>query len=308
MKSLSLKNANPAALAMLATGALLLAAASALLSRYWPDFIQACLNAQIYLHRSLVLYLLQQHNHQASGGLMLTLCSFLYGVLHAVGPGHGKFVITTYLASHRQQLNTSRIITLLGSLTQGVTAILFVLVLAVLFNFSMGDLSRSRYWVEKISALLIAAFGLVVMLRAAGVNGRGSAQHDAGCGCGHSHPPDTGGKNALWVIAAIGIRPCSGAILILVFANALGMFTWGMIAVMAMALGTALAVTLLATLVHHARERIIAAPGGLAGRYLPPVARGVMMCGGALLMLFALVLFTSVIPVSANGDFIAAGC
>jgi len=116
------------------------------------------------------------------------------------------------------------------------------------------------------------------------------------------------GKHALWVIAAIGIRPCSGAILILVFANALGMFTWGMIAVMAMALGTALTITLLATLVHTARERIIAAPNGLAGRYLPPVARGMMMYGGALLMLFALVLFTSVIPVSANGDFIAAGC
>ncbi|WP_241523854.1 nickel/cobalt transporter [Chimaeribacter coloradensis] len=279
----------PAAFGLLAAGGLILA----LFSHYWADFVQACINVQIYLHRYLVLYLLQQHNHQAGGGLMLVLCSFLYGVLHSVGPGHGKFVITTYLATHRQQLNRSRVITLLGSLMQGVVAILFVVVLAVLFNFSMGDLSRSRYWVEKISALLIGAFGLVLMLRAAGVTLRG--RPDRACGCGHAHPP--GGQHALWVIAAIGFRPCSGAILILVFANALG---------------TALAITLLATFVHHARERarerIIASPEGLAGRALPHLARGVMMCGGLLLMLFALVLFTSVIPVSANGDFIAAGC
>ncbi|PLR31362.1 nickel transporter [Chimaeribacter coloradensis] len=288
MKSLLMKTP-PAAFGLLAAGGLILA----LFSHYWADFVQACINVQIYLHRYLVLYLLQQHNHQAGGGLMLVLCSFLYGVLHSVGPGHGKFVITTYLATHRQQLNRSRVITLLGSLMQGVVAILFVVVLAVLFNFSMGDLSRSRYWVEKISALLIGAFGLVLMLRAAGVTLRG--RPDRACGCGHAHPP--GGQHALWVIAAIGFRPCSGAILILVFANALG---------------TALAITLLATFVHHARERarerIIASPEGLAGRALPHLARGVMMCGGLLLMLFALVLFTSVIPVSANGDFIAAGC
>lgn len=303
MKSLLMKTP-PAAFGLLAAGGLILA----LFSHYWADFVQACINVQIYLHRYLVLYLLQQHNHQAGGGLMLVLCSFLYGVLHSVGPGHGKFVITTYLATHRQQLNRSRVITLLGSLMQGVVAILFVVVLAVLFNFSMGDLSRSRYWVEKISALLIGAFGLVLMLRAAGVTLRG--RPDRACGCGHAHPP--GGQHALWVIAAIGFRPCSGAILILVFANALGMFTWGVTAVMAMALGTALAITLLATFVHHARERarerFIASPEGLAGRTLPHLARGVMICGGLLLMLFALVLFTSVIPVSANGDFIAAGC
>lgn len=326
MKTSSMK-VTPANFAGLGAGALLLLVMLYLFTRHWAEFVQYCINAQIYMHRYLVLYLLQQRNHQYSGGVMLALCSFIYGFLHSVGPGHGKFVITTYLATHRRQLNASRLITLLGSLMQGVVAILFVLILAVALNLSMGDLSLSRYWLEKGSALFIAAFGLVVILRAMGLRRRklstfktlkpltATTQHNAedDCGCGHRHLPDatelTGGwRNALWLIVSIGIRPCSGAILILVFANAVGMFTWGVISTLSMALGTALSIMILATLVHHAREKFIAANDHLTGKRLAQVSRLAVILGGILLILFALVLFNSVIPVSANGDFIAAGC
>ncbi|CAI2105133.1 High-affinity nickel-transport protein [Serratia fonticola] len=301
-----------------------------LFARHWGQFVQYCINFQIYMHRYLVMYLLQQQNHQYSGGIMLVLGSFIYGFLHSIGPGHGKFVITTYLVTNRQQLTISRLITLAGSLMQGVVAILFVLILAVVLNLSMGDLSLSRYWVEKGSAAFIACFGLMLLWRAGGLRIRkprilkalpiSSAtplitrnRHDQDCSCGHKHLPDAnqlngGWRNALWVIAAIGIRPCSGAILILVFANAIGMFSWGVVAAMSMALGTALSIMILATLVHHLRERFIRTGGSLIGIYLPQAARIAMMLGGVLLILFALVLFSAVIPVSANGDFIAAGC
>ncbi|MFK3843098.1 nickel/cobalt transporter [Serratia sp. NPDC087055] len=326
MKTSTMK-VTPANVAGLGAGVLLLLVMLYLFARHWAEFVQYCINAQIYMHRYLVLYLLQQRNHQYSGGVMLALCSFIYGFLHSVGPGHGKFVITTYLATHRRQLNASRLITLLGSLMQGVVAILFVLVLAIALNLSMGDLSLSRYWLEKGSALFIAAFGLVVILRAVGLPQRKrlafkalrplttTTQHspEDDCGCGHRHLPDatalTGSwRNALWLIVSIGIRPCSGAILILVFANAVGMFTWGVISALSMALGTALSIMILATLVHHAREKFIAANDHLTGKRLAQVSRLAVILGGILLILFALVLFNSVIPVSANGDFIAAGC
>ena len=329
MRTLS-QRITPLNLASLGIAALLLIALLALFTRHWAQFVQYCINFQIYMHRYLVMYLLQQQNHQYRGGMMLVFGSFIYGFLHSVGPGHGKFVITTYLATNRQQLAISRLITLCGSLMQGVVAILFVLILAVALNLSMGDLSLSRYWVEKGSAVFIACFGLMLIWRAGGLRLRKSlvlrpsmmkaipatpliTQHDPHCGCGHKHSPDAsdlngGWRNALWVIAAIGIRPCSGAILILVFANAIGMFTWGVISALNMALGTALSIMILATLVHHLRERFIHTGGPLMGVYLPQAARIAMMLGGVILILFALVLFSAVIPVSANGDFIAAGC
>lgn len=291
-----------------------------LFTRHWGDFVQYCLSLQITLHRYLVLYLLQQRNHQMSGGVMLTLSSFAYGFLHSVGPGHGKFIMTTYLATHREKLRTSRLITLTGSLMQGIVAILFVVLLAVSLNLSMSDLSRSRYWVEKASALLIAGFGLALICRAMGMNLQTlllrRRTHPAGqsaCGCGHKHQPAvdeeiSGWRNALWVTAAIGIRPCSGALMILVFANAIGMFSWGMIAVMTMSLGTALSTMTLATLVHHFREWVITSNDHWITRYAAPLARLMLLAGGLLLILFALVLFSSVIPISTNGDFITAGC
>ena len=315
----------PLNLVSLSIAVLLLISLLALFARHWAQFVQYCINFQIYMHRYLVMYLLQQQNHQYRGGMMLVVGSFIYGFLHSVGPGHGKFVITTYLATNRQQLAISRLITLCGSLMQGGVAILFVLILAVALNLSMGDLSLSRYWVEKGSAVFIACFGLMLLWRAAEVRLHKPrtikaisptpliSKHDPYCGCGHKHSPDaselnSGWRNALWVIAAIGIRPCSGAILILVFANAIGMFTWGVISALSMALGTALSIMILATLVHHLRERFIHTGGPWMGIYLPQAARIAMMLGGVMLILFALVLFSAVIPVSANGDFIAAGC
>ncbi|VXC71359.1 Nickel/cobalt efflux system [Enterobacterales bacterium 8AC] len=318
---------------------ILLVVSLCLVIYHWADFVQFCINMQIYIHRSLVTYLLQQREHQYSGGAMLALGSFAYGFLHSIGPGHGKFVITTYLATHRQQLPRSLLITLLGSLLQGLMAILFVLILAITLNFSMGNLSLSRYWVEKGSAVFIACFGLILLCRASGMQSQRSStkrppafrilqgssalpsaiasrghSHNGQCDCGHRHLPSaselTGDwRHTLWVIAAIGIRPCSGAIMILVFANAVGIFTWGVISAMSMALGTALSIMILATLVHHLRERfIINTSSAVLNAYLPQVARVVMMTGGIILLLFALVLFNSVIPVSLNGDFISAGC
>lgn len=49
-------------------------------------------------------------------------------------------------------------------------------------------------------------------------------------------------KTRTGVVLAIGARPCSGAIMILLFANALGIVSWGIAAVMTMALGTALSI------------------------------------------------------------------
>lgn len=302
---------------------------------YWSDFVQACISMQIYMHRYLVLFLLQIRNGQYSGGLFLVISGFIYGFLHAVGPGHGKFVITTYLSTSRENIAASRLISFAGSMMQGVVAIVFVWLLAVMFNFSMGDLSQSRWYVEKASAVFIAFFGLMTLARASGftpwrrkaglklrsVSSAGErpkvalAQPHAAsdCGCGHKHLPtqeELSGTMAsrLWVILSIGIRPCSGAILILVFANAVGMFRWGIAAAMSMALGTALSIMIVAMLVTHAREKVLLINAENAITRWQHARKALMLFAGVLLILFAMVLFFSVIPVSGNGDFVAAGC
>lgn len=289
------------------------------LHAHWSAFIQWCLATQITLHRYLVMYLLQLNNHQYTGGLWLLTGAFFYGVLHAVGPGHGKFIVTTYLSTNKESQLAARVVPFLGSLIQGVSAILFVFILAVGFNLASGDLSASRWYVEKISAILIGTFGAFVIyqalksLRTRRIHIRAMKplhHHDERCGCGHHGVGTelTAGdwKTRLGVILAIGARPCSGAIMILMFSNALGIVTWGIAAVMTMSLGTALSIMGLSLAVRYARERTVAFFGGDSNlSWLVPVAK---IAGGIVLILFATVLFLTVIPVSANGDYIAAGC
>lgn len=281
---------------------------------HWSAFLAWSLTTQITLHRYLVLHLLQINNGQYGGGLWLLFFTFLYGVLHAVGPGHGKFVVTTWLST-QQTLSSGalRAVPLAGSLLQGVSAILFVFILAVGFNLVAGDLSLGRWYLEKASALLIAAFGFWLLLRglrAFRAAARHAHHHEA-CGCGHHHLPTrqpAGWKERLSVIAAIGLRPCSGAITVLLFSNAIGIVSWGMLAVMTMALGTGLSLLLLSLAVNRMRDTVTAIWLRDSPARLDRLVALARVAGGLLLLFFALILFLSVVPVSPNGDFIAAGC
>lgn len=99
-------------------------------------------------------------------------------------------------------------------------------------------------------------------------------------------------RQAAAVVLAVGIRPCTGAILVLIFALAQGMFWAGITATFAMALGTAITVSALAALAAGSRdtairfagsrwtERIYAA-AGLGGALLVLVF-GVFLLLGAL--------------------------
>lgn len=294
------------------------------LHTHWAGFLQWALATQITLHRYLVMYLLQLNNHQYTGGLWLLAGAFMYGVLHAIGPGHGKFIVTTYLSTHQESQLASRVVPFLGSLMQGISAIVFVFVLAVGMNMASGDLSESRWYIEKISAVLIGSFGMFVIwqalkslkpktfsIRQIKPLTRDGHRHGADCGCAH-HGVGADITHADWktragIVIAIGARPCSGAIMILLFSNALGIVSWGIAAVMSMALGTALSILGLSLAVRYARERTVAwfGEGSEQMRWLVPTVK---IIGGGLIILFAVVLFLTVIPISANGDYIAAGC
>jgi nickel/cobalt transporter (NicO) family protein len=79
--------------------------------------------------------------------------------------------------------------------------------------------------------------------------------------CGHSHAPDPRAlakeklstRDAWGIIAAVGLRPCSGAIVVFSFALLNGLYAAGILSVIAMALGTAITVSALAVVAVHAK-------------------------------------------------------
>lgn len=270
------------------------------------------------LELSAALKNLQAHRHQA--GLSLIAVSFLYGVFHAVGPGHGKFILTSYLSFEQTKLPQAVKITLLSAFVQGVVAVLLVSVIVVAFTLSRQHFNLTLKWVERGSFIIMVLFGLYWVyqafkglrvtkpkLKVKGILQTSnetrplaprfstiSHQHSEHCGCGHKHLPSatelaqaTDWKSLLMLVFSIGLRPCSGAILVLFLAYTLDIYEWGVISALVMAAGTGLTLSIFAYFVLFARQRAVQ-----AGKWYLSLKMGNRLSGIAKLFVgFSLVLF-----------------
>lgn len=287
---------------------------------YWPQLLWQSVLWQKSLHQQMIglLQRVAQHPHQT--GLALLGFSLTYGILHALGPGHGKVVIATFLATHPVRLKTSLRLTLAAAMVQGAVAVGLVSLVLGLLQASSRQLHLSSYWLEKSSYLLVAALGVWLCWRALRQLRRSGAmrvhtfrprdhQHDKHCGCGHQHLPDeqqlaraTGWKTSLLVVLSMGLRPCSGAIMMLLFSRVIGVYAWGVLSALAMALGTALTVSMMALLVqssHALAQRLNqrAAPAPWQRVALHSLA----LAGGLLLIAGGIILWLSAQPAISGG-------
>lgn len=258
------------------------------------------------LHRALTLAI-TEFSGTPSPAAWATLLgiSFGYGVFHAAGPGHGKAVLTTYLLSQGGATRRALALSFAASLLQGLVAIGLVVVLVHGLGWVTRQAMGSVAWVEQASFLMVTFLGGWLCLRAIRqlrrpVEGHAPdhhhdhlhqphhSVHDPACCGGHHHVEPSQAadwRTALATVVAIGIRPCSGGVLLLGVATLLNQFAAGVAAVMVMALGTALTVSGLALASVMARgwaERQLGKQGGMwrVGRLLNWAALG----GGLAIM------------------------
>jgi nickel/cobalt transporter (NicO) family protein len=117
--------------------------------------------------------------------------------------------------------------------------------------------------------------------------------------CGHSHAPDPAllsGDRFDWrtawsAVAAVGIRPCSGALIVLSFAFLNGLWAGGILSVLAMAVGTAITVSLLATLAVTAKNwAVMLAGDGRIGNHIHVT---IEILGAAFVLIVGLLLLSA---------------
>ena len=238
--------------------------------------------------------------------------SFTYGIFHAAGPGHGKAVISSYLIANEQALRRGIAISFAAAFAQGLMA---VLVIGVTFLFLRGTgikMTSATYWLEIASYALIASFGgwllwrklRHVILPVAAHHHHDHHVHKHAHGevcsdCGHSHAPDPRAlqtndfswRGAGSAVLAIGLRPCSGALIVLTFALLNGLYLGGVLSVAAMSVGTAITVSILATLAVTAKGFAVrlASTEAAAAR----VSGGIEIAGAALVLILGLLLLTA---------------
>ncbi|MHA0915971.1 nickel/cobalt transporter [Kosakonia cowanii] len=281
----------------------------------WPQVVMrsALWQREVNIQMSTLLKAVAENPTKAGGTLLLF--SFVYGVLHALGPGHGKVVITTWLATHPSKLKPAIGLTLASSLLQGLVAILLVVVVLSLLALPARQLHLSGYWLEKGSYLLVGVLGLLLCWRALkrlrqllqAPKFRAFTPHHVhhdNCGCGHQHLPtqsqlQNGGdwRARLVIVLSMGMRPCSGAIMVLLFSKVIGVFAWGVASALAMAAGTSLTISGLALLVHGFRQLAVK----LSGKRAPVLWRQIgwttlALAGGVVLVSAAVVMWMSALP------------
>ncbi|SJZ79991.1 nickel/cobalt transporter [Consotaella salsifontis] len=133
-----------------------------------------------------------------------------------------------------------------------------------------------------------------MMPAASGYYDAGVCTGEADCDCGRSHiadPASLGGRRlglsaAASAVVSVGIRPCAGAIVVLTFALMNGLYAAGILSVLAMAVGTAITVSVLATLAVMAKDVALRMVGGTGFSGL--VRDGLELAAAAVLMFFGL--------------------
>lgn len=221
--------------------------------------------------------------------------SFAYGIFHAAGPGHGKAVISSYLIANEETWRRGLVLSFASAMLQSFVAVAIVAIAAALLGATAQTMGEAVRLIEIASYALITAIGarllwikgralgsaLALRFRSASAvaSAGESCAHehghnhaaDEGCGssCGHAHAPlpqsleGPGGlRRGLAAIVAVGLRPCSGAILVLVFALAQGLFWAGIASAFIMGLGAAIAVAAIATLAIAAKGLAAKLAGG----------------------------------------------
>jgi len=257
---------------------------------------------QASLQRDLTRAVREMKSADSSGPFFfLALLSFLYGIFHAAGPGHGKVVISSYLLAHESRVKRGIQLAFLSSTAQAFSAVALVGLFALLLDFSRLETTGQVRWLE------IASYALIV-----GIGGWMLYATLRGKRCGHDHGPghdhgsvnegaDRPGRLRLGhmaaLVMAVGIRPCSGAIIVLLFTLAQGMFLAGVGATFAMAVGTAITVSALALFTVLSRKAAMRVAGGnsvWAGR----INKGLGIAGSLAVLLFGVLLLAAALDQS----------
>jgi ABC-type nickel/cobalt efflux system permease component RcnA len=230
---------------------------------------------------------------------------FAYGVLHAAGPGHGKLMIGGYGLARRVPLGRLAGLALASSLAQAGVAVALVYLLVAALGLARGAVEgAAQDWLTPAGHAMIAGLGLWLVWRGArGLIGQGHSHHHphdhhsgeaASAHCGHAHGPTLAQaaevesfRDGLLLVAGIAVRPCAGALFVLILTWQLGIAAAGIAGALLMGLGTALLTVGVAVLSVAAREGAVSVlPGGRLARALPMVELAL----GAVIALAALAL------------------
>lgn len=272
------------------------------------------LEGQREVQQAMAGYLQKLRAGEAGALMGLWGICFAYGFFHAAGPGHGKLLIGGYGVGRAVPVKRLVGLALASSLAQAAAAVL--LVYAGLYALGLGREAVTGLADRTLAAVSYGAIALVgvwLVLRGAmklwRARGHGHGHHhdhshghgDGVCStCGHRHGPSVeeaanvhGWREAAALVGAVAIRPCTGALFLLILTWRFGIDLAGIAGAFIMGLGTASVTMVVAVAAVSLRTGVLArlATGGAGARALPVIE----MAAGALIAVVSLQLVAAVL-------------
>lgn len=177
--------------------------------------------------------------------LLLLFFAYVYGLIHALGPGHGKTLVGSYFLSNERSYSKALFISLAIGLVHTFSAFLLTLIIYFIVDTFLAQfIDESILYTTKISALMIIAIALYLIYKKykayqaisdLSVYELGSQIHAQTCAC-NSCKVENDSTDAALIISA-GVIPCPGTVTIFIFSLSLGLYYAGFLAALVMSLG-----------------------------------------------------------------------
>lgn len=223
--------------------------------------------------------------------LIGTALAFAYGVVHALGPGHGKLVVVSYFLAREARIGRGLLMGLQIAICHVLSAMAVVALADLLLRQAFGGPPAEVAGLRLASYGLILLIGLVMLAQAVRRSQQRRAGIEPAACCGHHHHEHgaTREKTQQGALSlGVGLVPCTGAVLILLYAMANDILMAGMLLVSAIAAGMAMTMGALGLLSVIARRTVAArlANGGGEHRFAAAMdyagALAITLIGSAL--------------------------
>ena len=197
---------------------------------------------QQQLKRKMAALIRQAETEKRIMPLMLViLMAFGYGALHAAGPGHGKAVAMSFMLSRNVTLGGGLLFGALIALFHGLSGILCVLGLRYIFQKGiLGGLGSVSHITQMVSFCLIALLGLAIVIKNSYCFFSGNETPRSV----ENGPSKAGQKRFLPWALAVGLVPCPGVVMVLLFCLSMDAFMRGLLLGVIISLGMAATICL----------------------------------------------------------------
>jgi len=222
----------------------------------------------MFINREIPKYMKTlKHNPSWLAIISALFAAFVYGILHTLGPGHGKMVVGTYFLTQEANFLQGVWLGFKTAFAHVGGAVLLVLTTDIALRSVVMNPDQHMYLLKNISFSLIIFVGFVMFTQAI-LHATGKVKNTGCSHCNHSHGHHHShghnhthsheyNKKDTFIALAIGCIPCTGSLLILLYAMANNILFLGLSMVVFVALGMAVTMIILGVVTILGKKKLV---------------------------------------------------